>query len=113
MPELAPQPGPERADSTRWSVLGRFLPRSIRERVFEPAFADLLRASLETSGTGGHSTPFAVRALGTYLGCVPPSLLRVFVVRGKLTRFTRVMGVVAVLVVVLGFVSQWMGYGYG
>ena len=96
----------------RWHALGRLLPASVRERVFEPAFADLLRDSLEHSA-GARTAPFAVRALGTYLGCVPPSVVRLFVVSGKLTRLARVMGVAVVVSVAVGVVAKWVGYAYG
>ncbi len=99
---------------TRWRALGRLLPASVRERVFEPAFADLLRETLEVASAGPRrsTAPFAVKALGTYAGCLPPSLIQLFVVSGKPTRFARAVGVVAVVGIALRLVALWMGDAY-
>jgi hypothetical protein len=48
----------------RWRVLGRLLPREVRERVFEPAFSDLLYAWL-TRTAARPRVPFALRVMGT------------------------------------------------
>lgn len=97
----------------RWSALGRLLPRAVRERLFEPAFADLLRATLERDREAPNKTPFAIYALRIYLGCVPPSLVQMFVVRGRPTRLARMTGVFAALCAAVIVVSRWVGVAYG
>jgi hypothetical protein len=69
----------------RWRALGRVLPGEVRERVFDPAFTDLVRAWL-TRSPDGSGAPFWVSAIGTYLGCVPIAVPHFFVRRGRLTR---------------------------
>ncbi len=76
--------GPE-----RWRALGRLLPQDVRERIFDPAFSDLMRAWL-TASEGRRRLPFAVQAVGTYVGCFPIAIPRLFVHNGRLTRFGRV-----------------------
>jgi len=77
---------PERTRSfERWRTLGRLLPREVRERVFEPAFTDLLRAWLTRERTEG-AAPFWAAAITTYLGCLPIAVPHLFVRRGRLTR---------------------------
>ena len=79
-------PVPERfAGIDRWRALGRLLPRDVRERIFEPAFGDLVRSWLNT-GRAASRLPFAMRAVGTYMGCVPIAIPRIFVRGGRLTR---------------------------
>lgn len=98
----------------RWRWLGRLLPRSVRERVFEPAFADLYRDTLERRSRASASrVPFAFRALATYAGCTPPALARLFVVRGKPTRLSRALGVLVVVSLGLVVAAQWLGETLG
>jgi hypothetical protein len=87
---------PDGRSAGRWRALGRLLPREVRERVFEPAFADLLRAWLTSSRSG---VPFPLRAVGTLLGCLPIAVPRLFVREGRLTRLGRAS---IVLVALLG-----------
>jgi len=72
-----------------WRALGRLLPSDVRERIFEPAFSDLLYAWL-TAADGDRWVPFGVRAVGTYVGCFPIAVPLMFVRDGRLTRFGRV-----------------------
>ncbi len=81
MPERSPR-------FERWRALGRLLPREIRERVFDPAFTDLMRAWL-LRGSGAGAAPFWLAAARTYLGCVPIAVPHFFVRRGRLTRLGR------------------------
>ena len=71
-----------------WRALGRLLPTDVRERIFEPAFSDLLYAWL-TEADGVRAVPFGVRAVGTYVGCFPIAVPLLFVRDGRLTRFGR------------------------
>lgn len=86
---------------TRWSWLGRLLPRDVRERIFEPAFADLLRAHLQSSERA--ALPFGVRAIAHYVRCLPIALPGLFYARGRVTRLGRVClaGLSAVALVVV------------
>jgi hypothetical protein len=87
---------------SRWRALGRLLPREVRERIFEPAFSDLLYSWVTGTGTMNRRVPFAIRALGTYVGCVPVAVPRVFIRHGRLTRVGKatVWGLVTVAVAV-------------
>jgi hypothetical protein len=92
---------PERAASVeRWRVLGRFLPREVRERIFEPAFGDLSYQWL--SSDGERRLPFGVGALSTFFGCFRVVIPRIFVRGGRLTGFGRAsVWTVAVLTTVM------------
>lgn len=57
--------------------------------------------------------PFAVRALATYAGCTPPALARLFVVRGKPTRLSRVLGTLAVVSLAIVVAARWFGESLG
>ena len=72
----------------RWRALGRLLPKDVRERIFEPAFGDLMYHWLTSADAGGR-LPFGVHALSTYLGCFPVAIPRLFVNGGRLTNFGR------------------------
>ena len=103
------------APATRWKWLGRLLPAEVRERVFEPAFADLLRAWL-TEEEGARRLPFGVRALGTLAGCAPIALPSLFVRRGRLTRLGKAAVWVAAIFTTLVFlllnvVQPYADYG--
>ena len=95
--------GVEGRAAARWGALGRVLPKDVRERIYEPAFADLLYRRL-TRGARGR-LPFAVYAIGTALRCVPIALPRLVVRDGAMTRFARVtvfvMAAVGILIAVL------------
>ncbi len=85
------------------------LPQDVRERIFDPAFSDLMRAWL-TASEGRRRLPFAVQAVGTYVGCFPIAIPRLFVHNGRLTRFGRVslwaVGLLATVVLVLANIVQ-------
>ena len=77
------------AGRERWRSLGRLLPTEVRERIFEPAFADLTTAWLRSGGDHGRRLPFGVHALGTYVGCFSIAIPRLFVHDGRVTRVGR------------------------
>jgi len=93
----------------RWRFLGRLLPDEVRERIFDPAFADLMRAWL-TGNDGRPRLPFAVQVVGTYVGCFPIAVPRLFVHDGRLTRFSRVsllaVGILATVVLLVANLAQ-------
>lgn len=72
----------------RWRALGRLLPRDVRERIFDPAFSDLVYTWLN-SADGPRRVAFGVKAMSTYVACFPIAIPRLFVRRGRLTRFGR------------------------
>ncbi len=72
----------------RWRALGRLLPQDVRERVFEPAFGDLMHNRL-TTAEDRPRLPFGITALGTYLACFPIAIPRLFVKGGRLTSVGR------------------------
>jgi len=101
----------------RWRLLGRLLPAEVRERIFEPAFGDLLRSHLTTREGAASRVPFPVRVAATFLGCAGIALPRLVVRHGRLTRFARVglsvVAVATVVVVILARVSGgYPGQGY-
>ena len=93
----------------RWRVLGRLLPREVRERVFEPAFADLTYAWL-TSRKESRRLPFGAHVMGTYVGCFSIVIPRIFVRGGRLTRFGRfsfwAVGVLAAVALLVANIAQ-------
>ncbi len=98
---------------SRWRWLGRLLPRDVRERVFEPAFADLTHVWLTTAE---RRVPFGVRALGTFMGCARIAIPRVIVRDRRLTRFGKVVvwGGAVILLLMLVVANLTEGYGaYG
>ncbi|HXV86529.1 MAG TPA: hypothetical protein VD793_07510 [Gemmatimonadales bacterium] len=98
MPDAAA--GPE-----RWMTLGRLFPRDIRERVFEPAFGDLLHQWLKAPAAG-RRVPFGVRVVAMCGATVVAAFPDFFVRRRRLTRVGRAALVIMVLlaaVVVLVF----------
>ncbi len=94
---------------SRWRWLGRLLPPDVRERVFEPAFADLTYGWLTTAE---RRVPFGVRALGTFMGCARIAMPRVIVRDRRLTRFGRalVWGGAAIALLVLVVANLTEGY---
>ena len=94
----------------RWLALGRLLPRDVRERIFDPAFSDLMRAWL-TASEGRRRLPFAVHAVGIYAGCFPIAIPRLFLDHGRLTRFGRaslvVIGVGATVALVVANLAEF------
>ena len=95
---------------SRWRWLGRLLPRDVRERVFEPAFADLTYGWL-TAADG--RVPFGVRAFGTFLGCARIAIPRVVVRDRRLTRFGKVVVWGGAVIVLLMLVVANLTEGYG
>jgi hypothetical protein len=97
----------------RWRALGRFLPRDVRERIFEPAFGDLTYQWL--SSEGARRLPFGVRALGTFLGCFSVLIPRLFVKGGRLTGFGpasvwTVAVLATVMLVLANFAQSYASY---
>ena len=92
-----------------WRALGRLLPRDVRERIFEPAFADLMYRWLRGAQARGR-VPFAVHAMGTYAGCLPIAIPRLFVDGGRLTRLGRyslwAVGVLTGVVLIVANLTQ-------
>ena len=98
----------------RWMALGRLLPREIRERVFEPALSDLIYR-WATVPVVERRMPFVLQALGTYFGCVPVVIPRIFVQDGRLTRFGHVVlwgstALVAFVLLVSTLARRYGGY---
>ena len=95
----------------QWRVLGRLLPREVRERIFEPAFSDLVYGWL-TAPTA-RRLPFSMHAAGTFLGCFAVALPRLFVRNRRLTRLSQVMiwslVLVATAVLIAANVTQLYG----
>ncbi len=103
MPRSAPE---------RWKRLGRLLPRDTRERVFEPAYSDLVYRWLTTGASDQPKVPFGLQVVGTYVGCIPILIPRMFVRRGKLTLLTRTLiwGAVAIVALILILSLIYDGY---
>jgi len=99
--------------AARWRGLGRILPREVRERIYEPAFSDLLYRWLTQSAP--QRLPFGMYALATVLGCARIAVPRMFIRNGAPTRLTRVFVVlllaVAVAVVILQRITRTV-YSY-
>ena len=83
----------------------------MRERVFEPAFADLVRRHRESGTTA--ASAFGLNVLGTYAACLPVAAPHPFVRRGKLTRLGKacLASAFALVAVVLVLVRLSDGYG--
>lgn len=96
----------------RWRALGRLLPSDVRERVFDPAFSDLMYAWLTETDDRDRGLPFGVRVMGTYVGCIPISVPRLFYRQGKLTRFGRVTAWTVSTLVVAAAVASRMAETY-
>lgn len=96
-----PVPRRELATAAKWRMLGRLLPKDVRERIFEPAFADLLHRHLR--GGGGNRIPFGLSVIATGLGCAPVAVRWLFVRNGTLTRGSWVVlvSLASLLIVVL------------
>ncbi len=81
----------------------------MRERIFEPAFGDLMHHRLTTSGESSR-LPFSVRALSTFLAYRPVAMPWLFVRGGRLTGFGRTsvwaVAIVATITLVLANVAQ-------
>lgn len=96
-----------------WRRIGRILPRDVRERIFEPAFYDVVRVWLGERGARGR-VPLGVRVLWTVLGCVRIALPGLVVSRGRLTRLGRFAWITAVgasiLVTLLIVLRPYLGY---
>ena len=107
---------PERSvPAERWRALGRLLPGEVRERIFDPAFSDLVYAWLKGADER-RRIPFGLHAIGMYMGCFPIAIPRLFVNGGRLTRFGRyslwAVGVLVSLALVVANVAQsYASYG--
>ena len=77
--EDGPLPDAERPTSWRW--IGRLLPRSLRDLMYEPMCDDLWRAHVTASVPGGRLLLWT-RFFGCFAACVGYSLPRYFVERG-------------------------------
>lgn len=100
----------------RWRVLGRLLPADVRERVFDPAFSDLMYGWLTTTPDGERGVPFGVRVVGIYVGCIPISVPRLFYRQGRITRLGRITVwaasiLVAAAVLVMRMSQAYASYG--
>lgn len=104
-----PERGDRAARAAAWRRLGRFLPEDVRQRIFEPAFSDLLHDWLVAERQAGYRSYFVVRAIGIGLGCLRFAIPRLFVRRGSMTRLSRVALVALVAFVVVVAVSQQNG----
>jgi len=93
-------------------ALGRLLPREIRVRVFEPALSDLIYR-WATAPAVEKRLPFGVQALGTYLGCFPVVIPRIFVQEGRLTRFGNVVLWGSAVIIGLALVVSTVARSYG
>jgi hypothetical protein len=94
--------------------LGRLLPREVRERIFEPAFWDVLHERLSDDPRRTH-LPFAFHACGLWVGCLPIATPRLFVKDGNLTRLSRgvlwsVAVAAAVVLIFVNVVRPYLGY---
>lgn len=94
---------PDARLAARWRALGRLLPKDVRERIYEPAFSDLLHDWLTRTDRGRGSLHFGVQAIGTVIGCLPIAVPRLFFRGGAPTRFAWVtlVSLAALLVVFL------------
>ena len=101
--------GPGASSVSRWRWLGRLLPREVRERVFEPAFADLTYGWLTAAG---RRVPFGVRAIAMFVGCVRIAIPRVIVRDGRLTRFGKVVVWAGAAIVLVMLVVANLSEGY-
>lgn len=94
--------------------MGRLLPREIRDRVFEPAFSDLLHSWL--TEPDDRRTPFGMRVVATLVGCVPIAARHLLVRAGRLTRLGRVtvwgtaIGA-SVVLLLLTVIRPYLDYG--
>ena len=91
------------------------MPKEVRERIFEPAFSDLLYRWLTQSQRSGSRIPFGAQVIATVAGCVPIAIPRLFVRDGALTRFGRIsLGSVTVLTIAILLIRHFtrteMGY---
>ena len=75
--------------------------------MFDPAFSDLVYARLTAADPEDTDLPFGVQVVGTYVGCFPMAVPKLFYREGRLTRFGRVtVWTVSVLVVTAVAVSR-------
>ena len=98
----------------RWKTLGRFLPKDVRERVFEPAYTDMMRRWLESPQRSRR--PFGLHAVATYAACVPIAVPRMLVRHGRLTCVGKALvwgGAAAVLltIVAVNIAEAYATYG--
>ena len=78
-------------------IFARFLPREFRERVFEPAWADVL---LDEQRPGAHRRGAVLSRFVLVLECLRLGLPQLVWHRGRLTRLARGAAVAVVVVAV-------------
>lgn len=105
-------PGVTAVRIERWRLLGRLLPGEVRERVFDPAFYDLLYTWLTRPSDQGRPASFAARAIGTYVRCIPVSVPKLFFRRGRLTRLGAVAAWALPALLVVAFLVVRMSEMY-
>ncbi len=77
----------------------------MRERIFEPALTDAWYRWHE-SGQEPRRVPFALHAVGTVIGCVPPAMSSLFIRRGVLTWTGRICLGLAIVFLTVIVVAQ-------
>ena len=108
-------PEPGRAIA-RWRRVGDFQPRPVRERIFEPAFEDVVREWLVERANSGDDTGLGIRVAATWARCLPPAVPALLVQSGRLTRLGRALTwLIAVGVPGLALLAVLVvqRYGYG
>ena len=102
---------PDRANTGRFRALGRLLPREVRERIYEPALADLTRRWLTDVRSRG-AIPFGARALATWIACLPIVIPRTFVRERRLTRLGTIVVWGSAIVVLVVFLLVNLSHEY-
>lgn len=98
--------------ATWWTLLGRLLPREVRERVYEPACYDRLRDSLER---GSQQPGVGIYAIGAFVGAAGRNMPRIWFDGRALSgigRLTLAIGVVAAGLWILTAVRYAYAAGY-
>ena len=99
----------------RWRAVGRLLPAEVRERVFEPAFSDLLRKHLQSRAVPGSTVPFGVQVIGMLFACGPAAIPRLFIHRGRFTKIGKIAawGLTALIVIAAAMSKIGAAYAAG
>jgi hypothetical protein len=90
----------------RWILLGRALPARTRERVFEPAFYDLLRRSLRSQDRS--SLRFGGQAFGILAGSFAIAVRRVVFSQ----RFIAISVILIVIATAVTLLQDWLQHLY-